>query len=176
MIGKPLSLWHITAVIVVLSCFALLEALFGLHQLQAGHKRQALIVGISALVIFMTLPIHISNWLKVKRGVNVILRPLPPGILPQVPFAVSLSITCLLTLLIAWVTYFCYFDLNRYTRTIRQELLLAGFNLLLWLLVGLVWFCLLRTRERKQYEAVSEQVEGVWPPAPLVPVADDNKD
>ena len=50
------------------------------------------------------------------------------------------------------------------------DVFLLGFNLLLWLLTGFLWYRVATERRKiTVVEPYYEQGEGVWPPAPQVP-------
>ena len=56
------------------------------------------------------------------------------------------------------------------SRMVSIQSFLVGFNLLLWLLIGFLWYRIAMERRKiTVVEPVYEQGEGVWPPAPQVP-------
>ncbi len=166
---KSLNAKHVVTIIIVICCVVLLEAGYGIHQLQVGYKHQALFYCLLASFMFSTLPIHVSKLLRIKKTGAIIVKspPFPVKSLPRIPFFISAAFAILLTVAVTVVSYHSFFaSLITYpSRPLRWDM--AGFNLCLWLLVGLIWYCLIATKEQEQHTAIKEQPEGIWPPAPL---------
>ncbi len=91
--GKPLSLKRVAMIIIAISGIVPLYADYGIHEALTGHTHHALLCCGLAALILTTLPIHMYNFLRVKRGVRVpVLNPLPLLDLLRVPLSVKVTL------------------------------------------------------------------------------------
>lgn len=168
---KPLSLTQARTILIAITCFILLLAATGIHELQVGQKTPAFFSCLAAAVSLLQLPLYLHLYRQVKKGKEVILRPLPLSALhqsPRVPFWVSIIFISLLTLLVAAASIM-FLSVFASIKSPTSKLIIVGVNLFFWLVTAFVWYCALKTEHRrKEIQPIWEQTEGVWPPAPTL--------
>ncbi|GEM_PF-5238712 len=82
----------------------------------------------------------------------------------------AVVVASLITLVVLALGGVTLYILPSLTRIVGIQAFLVGFNLLLWLLTGFLWYRIATERGKVPVgEVVYEQGEGVWPPAPQVP-------
>ena len=175
---KPMSLRWATMMVVIISGIVLLYAAVGIHYILTGHKHLALLYCGLAAFILMTLPIHVYNFLRVKKGIRVVVpNPLFVFGWLRVPLSVKVALVGSLTLLVAAVSYLSLSPLHFSFRLVSHNhaafnllIVVAGFNLFLWVVVGFAWYLFVIQHEQKPVEASSavEHGKDIWPPAPLM--------
>ncbi len=180
--GKPMSLRQAAVVVIAISGIVLLYAAGGIQDLLTGHTHHALLYCGLAVLILMTLPIHVYNFLRVKRGVVVpnpwlMFGPLSQSV--RVPLSIKVALIGSLTLLVTAVSYLSLsplhvslFQLALHHRAAARLLgIVIGFNLFLWVIVAFAWylFVVLHKQEPQGVEPTLEPGKEVWPPAPSAP-------
>jgi len=172
--SKSLALRQAAGIVIVDACFCLLFAWWGRNALQAGDKLAELLFCIAASTDFLLLPLFVWNFLRVKRGIPVMVRHEAAPATPQVAFRnLCAMMGSLGTVAVVLAT--CDLFRDFYTiKTLEEKLFTVGFGMMLWLLYGLGWLWLLGQRPSPPL-AAQEQTEGVWPPAPYITTEEDNK-
>lgn len=172
--GKPMGLGQAAAIVVIVSSIATLTAGYGIHEALVGQSHQSLHDCIAAFAMLISLPIHVYNFLRVKRGERVInpfsLVTHTLGFV-SVPLFIKVTLVGALTLLVAFVSYFSLspFYLTRHVHFAPKFVMVTlGFNSLLWLIVAFAWYLfVIRHEHRPPKTGVAlEQGKNVWPPAP----------
>lgn len=172
--GKPLKLWQAAAIVIAISSIILLYAIEGIHDVLAGRRLHALLYcGLAALILIM-LPIHVYNFLRVKRGAEVLIsNPLPLVGVLRVPLSVKVALVGSLTTLVSAVSYLSLsaFFVPHVHLARKFAMMNIGFNSFLWVVVAFAWylFVILHQQETLGMKAALEQGKYVWPPAPSVP-------
>lgn len=178
--GKPMSLRQAAVVVIAISGIVLLYAAGGIQDLLTGHTHHALLYCGLAVLILMTLPIHVYNFLRVKRGVVVpnpwlMFGPLSQSV--RVPLSIKVALVGLLTLLVTGVSYVSlsplhvsYFRFAVHHRSAVRFLAAdVGFNSFLWIIVAFACYLFVIQHEQEPIVARSALEQDSWPPAPLMP-------
>jgi Na+/melibiose symporter-like transporter len=167
---KPLSLRRARAIVIAMTGFLLLVAAEGVHDIHVGKTFFALLDCLVAAFSLLTLPIHFFLYLQVKKGVTIMLRPVPLPSLPDAPFLISVICMALMTLMViaaGLVTYYIGFVLSH---SLSARIIIAVVNLCFWLITAFFWYRLMtEKRSTKKIGPILEQTEDVWPPAPQIP-------
>ena len=184
--GKPLKLWQASAIVTAISGLVLLEAVEGIHDIVAGRSHHALFYCGTAALMLITLPIHVFNFLRVKKGIRVVApNPLLVFGWMRVPLSIKVALVGSLTLLVASMSYLTLslihvslFQSALHHRAAARLLGIdIGSNLFLWLVVAFAWYLFILTHKQEPIDAITlRHSEGVWPPAPLNATRLDNKD
>lgn len=164
--SKSLTLRQAAGIVIVDACFCILFAWWGCNALQAGDKLGELLFCVAASILFLSLPLYVWNFFRVKRGIPVMVRHGSSSATPQVTFRKACIIMGVLTLVLAATSVLLYIELHA-SGTLVEGLEVAGEGGFFWLIVGFSWHWLLSNKPPVISLAVQEQPEGVWPPAPL---------
>jgi hypothetical protein len=113
---------------------------------------------------------------QVKKGTEIILRPVALPVSPRIPFLISCVITCLLTAFVGLCSAFVVYITKSHFSTQAGWAFCAVTLLIVWLFVGYCWYRIFTEKPPAMPVIAQEQPEGVWPPAPLITVEEDNKD
>lgn len=173
--GKPLNLRQATTIVVIVGGMAALCAGNGIHEALVGQAHQSLHDCIVAVAMLMTLPIHVYNFVRVKKGFVVPNPWLMFGPLSgRVPLSIKVALVGSLTVLVAVVSYLSLSPLlfaPHVHFASRFLMITIGFNFFLWAVVAFAWylFVILHQHRPHRNELALEQGKDVWPPAPLVP-------
>ncbi len=178
--GKPMSLRRATLTVIAISGLVVLYAAGGMHYILTGQKHLALLYCGLVTLMLITLPIHVYNFLRVKKGVRVVTpNPLPLFELLRIPLFVKVALAGSLTTLVAAMSYFSLSPLHfSYLRTALHNhiafnflMVTLGFNLFLWVIVAFTWylFVLTHKQEPMNNKPSVEQGNDIWPPAPSMP-------
>ena len=180
--GKPLKLGQSAALVITISSLALLYAVWGIRDISAGRKHHALFQCGIAVFILMTLPIHVYNFLRVKKGAKVLVaNPLPLLEMLHVPLSIKVTLVGSLTVLVSvvsWSSLAPFYFVPHVHLAQRFMLVNIGFNLFLWVVVAFAWylFVILHQQETLMTKAIPKQGNDVWPLAPRVAVEEDNNE
>jgi|GEM_PF-1950947 len=172
--GKPLGLGQAAAIVVIVSSIAILSVGYGLHEASVGQAHQSLHDCIVAVAILMTLPIHVYNFLRVRRGERVVN---PFWVLTKsfesvgVPLSIKVALVGSLTVLVSVVSYVSLSPFHSATHVhfaARFVMIILGFNFFLWVVVAFAWylFVIMHEHRPQKTKLALEQGKDVWPPAP----------
>ncbi len=86
----------------------------------------------------------------------------------QVPFALSITVTTVLTVLAATASSGSFFLFHTAIMTLMGMMFFCGVNFFLWLMVAFLWYRCLTPAKAVLEPVHTPAQDGVWPPAPLV--------
>jgi len=168
--GRRLTLRRAKVTLVRQVCSALLLSGSGLYLISDGIKTAATFCCLGAVVSAGSVPIFWKRYRLVRSGAIVTVRPQVASRLVHVHPAAAIVVTSLITLVVLAMGGVTLYILPHLSRMVSIQAFLVGFNLLLWLLTGFLWYRIVTERRKNPLiEPVYEQGEDVWPPAPQIP-------
>ena len=171
--GKRLTIgWRFIAFFMPL-CTFLVFAAWSATAWARASKMEAGVCGLIAILQLVGMPALWKRYRLVKQEVAIYVSSQPSTPLPK-PAAVG--VVLVLTAVIAIASLFTFLGVRANFNTLIGWMIAAPVLLLLWLLAAYFWYRALSGERQPVTVEVSEQTEGVWPPAPLVSARHDNKD
>lgn len=165
--GERVTLHGAMIALVVQPCFALFLSAVGLYLFLHGSRVLAGACCLGAMAFAVSLPAFWRQYRLVKAGAIVIAQ---SKVSPHVHPAASILLTSLMTLMVLIMGAGTLYILPLAPFSFAVKIIFAGFNLLLWLITGFLWYRIVTERRKTPIaEPVYEQGEGVWPPAPQRP-------
>jgi len=172
--GKLLNLWQASAIVIVVIGLGLLYGMLGGRDILAGRIHHALLHCTVAAMMLLTSPIHVYNFLRVRRGERVVN---PFWVLTKsfesvgVPLSIKVALVGSLTVLVSVVSYVSLSPFHSATHVhfaARFVMIILGFNFFLWVVVAFAWylFVIMHEHRPQKTELALEQGKDVWPPAP----------
>ncbi len=138
------------------------------------HKIGAGVFGLTALMQFITLPALLKRHRQVEQGLAVYVAVYTQSM--RMPQIVSVIVVLVMTVFVGVCSAFIIYVVQKYFNT-QIGWTVCGVTLLaVWLFVGCCWYRIATEKRPVVPFVAQEQPEGVWPPAPLFAVEEDNKD
>ncbi len=173
--GERLTLRRARIALIRQLCSACLLSTSGLYLFFYGHEVVAGSCCLGAIGSAVSLPFFWRQYRLVETGVVVTIQRQVSPQLAHVHPAASIVITSLLTLMVLITGVGTLYILPLASWSLTYRGFFAGFNLLLWLVTGFLWYRVATGRRKSPVvEPVYEQGEGVWPPAPRTPKNEGN--
>ena len=168
--GQRLTLHRATCMVVVQLCCVLLLSGCGLYLLSQGGRTPAILCCVGVILNAWLALTYWKQYRRVRAGDTVTIYSRASHQMFRVHPVGAVVVASLITLVVLALGGVTLYILPSLTRIVGIQAFLVGFNLLLWLLTGFLWYRIATERGKVPVgEVVYEQGEGVWPPAPQVP-------
>ena len=171
---KSMTLRQAASIVIVVACFCIFSAWQGYNALQTGDKFGRNLYCVGASILFLSLPLYVRNFFRVKRGIPLMVKHTASPATPEVTFRKACITMGVLTLILAATSILLYIEL-RASKTLAEGLE-AGEDGFFWLIIGIGWYWLLNNKPSVEAPVAKEQPEGVWPPAPFTADVDNCED
>ena len=165
---------RVALVVSLVACLTL--SALGLVELRYGNKMYAGAFCLFALSQLFNVPSRWKDYRIVKQGAEVYIpaqieRPAEA----PVPKAVSFVVVLVLSGFVGTVSIVIVLAAHISFNTLTGWSVASGILLFLWLSTAYCWHRVLTDMPQGKPVQLAEQPEGVWPPAPLIAVEEDNK-